>query len=407
MRVAFVLSRFPYDLTKGDKLRAYHHIIEVSKKHDVLLICVSDRKVDEASIDQLKPYCEEIHVIRLNRLFILLNLVKGLFHKLPFQVLYFYQKSAQKEIDRLIETRLPRHIFCQLIRSSEYVKKYHIIPSTLDYMDAFSKGIERRKNKAWWLLKPLFKAEFERLKRYEADIFKHFKHKTIISDQDRHLIQHPKNHQIQIMKNGVDLSFFTPQAQKEKKFDICFVGNMSYPPNIQAAKILAHQVLPALQKKKPDANLLIAGADPVVAVKRLESKHVHIAGWLEDIRDAYSESRIFIAPMKIGTGLQNKILEAMALGIPCITTNLANKAIQATHLQHLLIGESSEEMAELAYQLLKENQFYSSIQQNGLTFVQKHYSWSANTEVLQEILQESNSGTSVDNVDENRNVLEH
>lgn len=398
MKVAFVLSRFPYDLTKGDKLRAYHHIKQCAKHFDVILICVSDRKVKPSAIEELKPYCSEIHVIPLGGLTILWNLFTGLFHYLPFQVLYFYQKRAQKQIDQIIETRLPKHIFCQLIRSSEYVKKYNIIPSTLDYMDAFSTGIDRRRKKTWPLLKPLFNAEYNRLKRYESDIFKFFKHKTIISEQDRSLIQHPKNHQIKVLKNGVDLDFFKPQESTKVTYDICFVGNMSYPPNIQAARILALEVLPLVQKDLPEVNLLIAGANPVNSIKKLQSSQVYVAGRMPDIRSAYAQSKIFVAPMMIGTGLQNKILEAMAMGIPCITTKLANQAIGAKHNTELVIEETSESMANAILNLLSNTTKYNALRTAALKFVRNFYSWEANSKILEDLINESKNGTSVDNL---------
>mgnify|MGYP000488654788 CR=1 FL=1 len=399
MKIAFVLSRFPYDLTKGDKLRAYHHIKQCAKHFEVILICVSDRKVKPSAIEELKPYCSEIHLIPLNRLTILWNLITGLFHYLPFQVLYFYQKSAQKQIDKIIETRLPKHIFCQLIRSTEYVKKYNIIPSTLDYMDAFSTGIDRRRKKTWPLFKPLFTAEYNRLKRYESDIFKFFKHKTIISEQDRNLIQHPKNHQIKVLKNGVDLEFFKPQESAKISYDICFVGNMSYPPNIQAARILALEVLPLVQKKLPHINLLIAGANPVNSIQKLQSAQIKVAGRIPDIRRAYAQSKIFVAPMMIGTGLQNKILEAMAMGIPCITTNLANQAIGATDRSELLIAETSESTATAVINLLSNTEMYNALRTDALKFVRNFYSWEANSKILVDLFIDSKNGTSVDNIE--------
>lgn len=398
MKVAFVLSRFPYDLTKGDKLRAYHHIKQCAKHFDVILICVSDRKVKPSAIEELKPYCSEIHVIPLGGLTILWNLFTGLFHYLPFQVLYFYQKRAQKQIDQIIESRLPKHIFCQLIRSSEYVKKYNIIPSTLDYMDAFSTGIDRRRKKTWPLLKPLFTVEYNRLKRYESDIFKFFKHKTIISEQDRSLIQHPKNHQIKVLKNGVDLDFFKPQQSTKVTYDICFVGNMSYPPNIQAARILALEVLPLVQKTLPEVNLLIAGANPVNSIKKLQSSRVYVAGRMPDIRLAYAQSKIFVAPMMIGTGLQNKILEAMAMGTPCITTKLANQAIGAKPNTELIIGETSENVANAVLNLLSNTTKHNALRTAALKFVRNYYSWEANSKILVDLINESKNGTSVDNL---------
>ena len=106
---------------------------------------------------------------------------------------------------------------------------------------------------------------------------------------------------------------------------------MSYPPNINAVVYIAEQIMPIIIKQIPNVKFLIAGATPTNDVKNLQSDNIHVTGWLDDIRDAYNESKVFLAPLQIGTGLQNKLLEAMAMKIPCITSSLANNAIGATH----------------------------------------------------------------------------
>ncbi|MAX81398.1 MAG: hypothetical protein CL843_14655 [Crocinitomicaceae bacterium] len=395
MKVLFLLSRIPYPLIKGDKLRAFHHIREVSKQHKIILVCLTDTQPHEEALEALKPYCEEIHIIPLKRPLIGLNLIKAFMSHLPFQVHYFYHKKAQKSIDKIVETHLPKHIFCQLIRTSEYVRKYQLIPSTLDYMDAFSKGIERRMNKAFPLMKPLFRTEYKRLKQYETDIFKHFNNKTIISAQDRALIEHPRKGEIQILKNGVDLDYFTPSNGSEKKYDLCFVGNMSYQPNITAVQYIAKEILPQIHRTLPHVKLLIAGANPAPSVKLLKSKHITVQGWLPDIREAYCSSKLFLAPMTIGTGLQNKLLEAMSMGMPCVTTPLANKALKATHQKEILIGSTTEELVKHTLSALLDSELYNKLSLNGLQFVQNNYSWSKNSQPLLHLIEKPKIGTAV------------
>jgi len=172
MKIGVLLSRFPYPLEKGDKLRAFHQIKELSRTHEIYLCAISDKKVNETSLNQLLPYCKDIKVIRLNKFNIVRNLLIGLlFSKLPLQVAYFFKRSAQKEIQAFFANHRVDHIYCQLIRVSEYIKTLNTIPKTLDYMDVLSKGMERRIEKASILLKPFVKIETKRLKKYEHFIF--------------------------------------------------------------------------------------------------------------------------------------------------------------------------------------------------------------------------------------------
>ncbi|MGB1002880.1 MAG: glycosyltransferase [Salibacteraceae bacterium] len=386
MKVIALLSRIPWPLEKGDKLRAYHHIKVLAKKHEVVLVCLTDTKPHPKAVENLSPFCEEIHFIQLSKIGILWNLATTIFNDKPFQVNYFHQKSAQKKIDKIIEKHLPRHLFVQLIRTAEYVKKYHVLESTFDYMDAFSMGAQRRIDKALPGIKTLLQIESNRLKKYENSVFNQFDNKTIISANDRELIQHPDKNEITILPNGVDFERFKSNNNIEKKYELVFTGNMSYPPNIKAAHYLAIEILPLILKKIPNVKLVIAGADPHASVKNLESKNIIVTGWLDNIADAYNEALAFIAPMQIGTGMQNKILEAMAMKVPCITSKLAGDAIGATHEFNILIANTTEDFAAFAIQLIKEKELGIQISSNAYQWVKEKYDWNTNGEALLRLL---------------------
>lgn len=381
MKVMMLLSRVPYPLEKGDKLRAFNQLKVLSKHHDVILVCLNDQKTDPKAIEKLKQFCSDIYVIPLYKHLIFWNLIKGMFNDKPFQVNYFYQKQAQKQLNKIVEKHLPAHIYVQLIRTAEYAKKYSFIPNTLDYMDAFSKGIERRIKLSIPGIRRIFIEEAKRLKHYEAGIFKYFDYKTIISEQDRELIEHPDHSEIAIIRNGVDFEFFTPK-RTTKKYDVVFTGNMAYPPNVQAAIYLEKEIMPLVRKEQPTATLLIAGASPVPKVKALSSSLTTVTGWVEDIRDAYNESRIFVAPMQIGTGLQNKLLEAMSMEIPCVTSPLANKALKATPEKHLLIGNNAGEYAKHILQLFNNESLCEQFSTEGKIYVQENFNWESNCSLL-------------------------
>lgn len=386
MKVLALLSRIPWPLEKGDKLRAYHHLKVIAKKHQVILVCLTDSKPHPQAIENLSPFCEEIHFIKLNKLGILWNLATTVFNDKPFQVNYFHQKSAQKKVDRIIEQHMPRHLFVQLIRTAEYVKKYHLLDSTFDYMDAFSMGAQRRIAKAVPGIKTLLKIEANRLKKYENYVFNRFDNKTIISINDRALIQHPDNEEIILLPNGVDFEKFQGSKEIEKKYELVFTGNMSYPPNIKAAQYLALQIMPLIHAKLPHAKLVIAGADPHSSVKNLASSHVTVTGWMDHITDAYNQAHVFIAPMQIGTGMQNKILEAMAMKVPCITSELAAEAIGAKHNHHILIANNTQEFADFAIDLISDSHQRNEITIKAYNWVKEKYDWEKNGSTLLQLI---------------------
>ncbi|MBP7407748.1 MAG: glycosyltransferase [Flavobacteriales bacterium] len=387
MRLLVLLSRVPFPLEKGDKLRAYHLVTRLAKRHEVYLFCLSDARVDPAHIQHLQQVCAHIEVVRIGRWRILLKLLTAVFTRLPFQVAYFHHGHAQRRIDRAIERFRPDHVICQLVRTTEYVRERYALPKTLDYMDTLSKGMERRTETAPLHLRPIFRAETRRLIRYENLMFDQFDHAVIISAQDRDYIYHPFRDRMAVVPNGVDTTLFTPQ-EVEQQYDLLFTGNMNYPPNIDSVLYLVQKVLPIVRKQRPATSLLISGVDPTASVRDLAKTDplISVTGWVRDIRSSYATSRIFVAPMQIGTGLQNKLLEAMAMRIPCITSALANNAVGAPAGDAILIGETPEDYAALILRLLADPGERKRIAANGYDFVRANFDWDRSAEALERLI---------------------
>lgn len=377
-----ITSRFPYPLEKGDKLRAYYQIKELSKTFDIYLIALTEVNVTSNDREQLTPYCKDIQIHAIGKFTKWFNVLRALVKRIPFQVAYFYSPTIQTKINRYLKEITPDHIFCQLIRVAEYVKNYHDCPKTLDYMDALSKGIERRIEEESLWKRPLFKSEYQRLAEYESAIFDYFEFHSIISEQDKQHIFHQNKATIHVIPNGVDEHFFT-SISSEKHYDLVFTGNMSYAPNVTASYYIVQQLLPLLPK---ETTLLLAGANPVKEVTQLATQNITVSGWVEDIRTSYAAGKVFIAPMFIGTGLQNKLLEAMAMGIPCITSPLANNALQAIPNESILIANTPEEFVQHIKKLTSDKVFYHKIAENGTLFVKNNFQWGSATDKVVQLI---------------------
>ena len=385
MKIFVLLPRIPWPLEKGDKLRAFNQIKQLAKNNEVVLCALNtDKKVrKEDAFKALQPHCISVTFIDISKLSILINIIKAFFKGLPLQCGYFYNAKAHKKIRNIIKKHKPDMLFGQLLRVAEYIR-HENTSKTIDYQDVFSMGMKRRCDIAPFYMKPFFNMEYRRLKRYEHDIFDDFDVKTIISLPDREHIDHPKKDEILIVPNGVDHEYYTPR-ECEKKYDIVFTGNMSYAPNVNAVEYLANYILPLVWKKLPDAKMYIAGATPDPRVKKVASDRIIISGWLDDMRDAYAQSKIFIAPMRIGTGLQNKLLEAMAMRLPCITTSLANNSLLASEEKNeILVGDNEQELAEHIITLLTNKDKADEIAQNGYDFVHRVYDWGMATKIMED-----------------------
>ena len=382
MIIIYLTSRFPYPINKGDKLRSYYQIKELSKSHEIHLISLSEESLLEKNISALNKYCKSITIYKMNIFKRIFNLFRTFFNNKPFQVNYFYHYSIQRKINNKILDINPDYIFCQLIRTALYVKNNHTIPKIIDYMDSFSKGMERRIKISNIFTKPFVIMEFQRLKRFENLAFEFFNKHIIISENDRKEIAHNKKNEIEIIGNGIDTDYFQ-KIETDIKYELVFIGNLSYIPNIEAANFIAKEILPKILKNLPNIKILIAGSNPSTRVLKLANKNIEVQGWVEDIRKTYSSGKIFFAPMNIGSGLQNKLLEAMSMGIPCITSELSNRSLKAVDKKNILIGNSVNEYVSHIISLLKDEEKIKTIGNGGRKYVIENYNWkTANHKLL-------------------------
>ncbi len=386
MKILILASRFPYPLEKGDKLRLYHQIKALSQTYELVLCALSDEKVDEKSLAEMSQFCHKIYILSFSKFSILTNIWSIFLSKIPLSVLYFYHFRLQKKINRIVSEELPDHIYCQLIRCSEYVKDVPI-PKTIDFMDDFATIMSRRANQSSFLKKWFFNWESSKIIYYQNKILKKFNSHTIISTSDKDSIALDVKNTLSVIPNGIDLEYFYPQAEgSKKKYDLVFVGNMGYHPNVEAAKILVEKICPLVRKSFPQLNILIAGVRPTKEVLALKSQNIHVTGWLEDIRIAYASSKIMVVPNFLGAGQQNKIMEAMAMGLPCVTTDLVNSSYNATDNEQIMIGNSVQELAAKIIILMTNQIIYKKLSRNGLLFVQNEYSWAKSGAHLEKLL---------------------
>lgn len=385
MKIMVVLPRFPYPLEKGDKLRAYNLIRELSKRNEVYLFSVSHSKVLPEDVEQLRPFCKDIRVVRSPRLVNYKNVVRNFLHTKSLQIGYWDSLKARRVYRRFEQEAKPDVIFSQMVRTMTFVSR-SLLPKVMDFQDALSMNTERRMDTAHGLWRYILHYEFKMLRSSEYNSFKIFDALTIISEKDSEAIPCRKNSDIDIIPNGVDFDQFHP-LDREKKYDIVFCGNMRYEPNVRAARYLAEHVMPLVWKKLPGTTLLLAGASPKHKVSQLGSERVIVSGTVDDIRESYASARVFAAPMLTGSGLQNKLLEAMAMRLPCVTTSLANDSLGAKVDSEVLVGDSVYDFADHLIALLKDENKRLTLASAGYAFVHGNYSWETAGQKLEEVLQ--------------------
>jgi sugar transferase (PEP-CTERM/EpsH1 system associated) len=384
MKILYLASRYPYPLEKGDKLRAYHHLRELAAAgHEIYLCALTAETVSEADLAALRPFCAQIEIIQLSNWNILRQLPAWFLLRRPLQVGFFYSKKVATKINLLAAKWQPDLVWTQLLRMSEYGRTLGNW-RVLDLMDALSANTARWAATAAWYLRPILRREARLLAAYEQEIRHDFQANFIISQQDADLLDSKNDLKnsttapLHILPNGVDTDFFDNKLASEsaQKYNIVFVGNMGYAPNVQAALYLAQQIMPLVWRVLPAATLLIAGARPHKDVLALgKDARIHISGWLDDIRTAYLSGQVLAAPLFIGSGQQNKILEAMSLALPCISTPLVNNAIHAQTDKEILIATDAASFSAQILALLASPADAKKIGLAARDFVCRHYTW--------------------------------
>jgi sugar transferase (PEP-CTERM/EpsH1 system associated) len=262
----------------------------------------------------------------------------------------------------------------------------------MDFMDLDSdKWIQYAKSSKS-ILKIVYQREAKLLEKYEARIVKHFNDCFLIShaEVEAFEISICKSNKLHVMGNGIDLDVFYPNANKS--FDpvgpvLLFTGVMDYKPNIDAVSWLAGKVWFRLLELYPNIRLIISGMNPTPAVRKLsEIQGIEVTGFVEDILPYYHKSDIFVAPLQIARGVQNKILQAMASGLPVISSSMGAEGINCESGTHILIADTPDQFIQHLNALVNEPEFRNSLISHARKLVEEQYSWASNLAILENVL---------------------
>lgn len=382
MKLMIVLSRFPLPARKGDKLRAWEQIKGLASHFEIHLVCLADEQPEKADLAEVQQVVHSLHIFPIPVWKRIPAFLPALFQGIPFQVAYFSSGRVRKRIEEiLVQENIPI-CYVQLIRLGQTVPILKGVRYFLDYMDALSSGMANRIPESRGLIRFLFKMEAGRLARYEAGIAPVFHGYSAITEADARLLPASVQSSIHIIPNGVSDYFFETQHSPNPEYDLVFTGNMGYFPNVKAAIYLVEEIVPLLEQKFPNIRICLAGTDPSEKVRALQSERVTVTGFVPDMRDILGNSRLFVAPLFTGSGLQNKLLESMAAGLAVLTTPLANEALRAPEGEAIRVCRDAGEFAHTIATLLAHPEDARKTGLKGQEFVRKHYGWQSSNQQL-------------------------
>ena len=362
MKIVYITHKIPYPLSDGGKLRAFSHIKHLSKKNSITSLSFIQGKEEIRTAGELRKYCK-IETVRLPKLKSLINSFFGIFSSTPLRAWYLKDKRFLEKARRL--TKEADIVIIQALRMSQYATE----PSKtiIDVVDTPSLQIKRALRYDSLLWKAVWKTELPRILNYEKRLCKRFDNIIVASKDDRAALGKGA-----VLKNGIDIINIKRKEASEN--NIMFLGNMEYQPNIDAARYFAKEIFPLVKKEVKDARFYIVGKNPA-KIKKFASKEIIITGFVHDVSEYFSRCKVFVAPMRLGSGIQNKVLEAMNNEIPVVMTKIVNEGIEAEDGKEALVADNKKEFARKTAMLLKNKRARDKTALNGKKLIKKEYSW--------------------------------
>jgi sugar transferase (PEP-CTERM/EpsH1 system associated) len=412
MKILYIAHRIPYPPNKGDKIRSFNEIKYLSQRHEIHLACLADDPNGLKYEDELRKYCKTVRVVFINPQLAKLKSIFYLLTKQPLTIPYFYSRELQRTIDHMLSTNDYDAIFCFSSPMAEYIFKSRVLnPQSgdhrprskliMDFVDVDSDKWAQYARYARFPKSWIYRLESKRLSEYEKRVAENFDHSIFVTQTEVEVFQklNPHIQSIIAISNGVDLDYFSPNfLHQESTTDhrpttidhrptIVFTGAMDYYANIDGVVWFAKEILPLIKKEIPEIQFFIVGSNPTKEVLSLSSNNgVMVTGYVPDTREYLNKATVVVVPLRIARGIQNKILEAMAMGIPVVATPQAFEGIEAKPDKDLILGEDAGKIAEGVIKLIKEVSLRKSLSGCGRAVIEKNYCWTKNLEKLDRIL---------------------
>jgi len=388
VKILFVTARFPYPPLTGDKIIAYQRLKYLSEKHEITLLSFSDECVDNESVAQVAKCCKEICLVPLRKSQAYSNLMLHGFGKTPLQVLYYKSKYFRTKLDELLAENRYDLIHTFMLRVAPYVCGYERCAKIVELIDSMELNMLRRASSERGIRKMIFAEEAKRLSRYEANVAKQFDRAVVVSGVDAKTIG---TGNAVVNPLGVDPNEFYPRFSEDKDPSlVIFTGNMRYFPNERAVLHFARDIFPPIQEALPDARFQVIGAGPSHRVRRLENenKAIRVLGFVNSMSDHINRASVSVCPMLAGSGMQFKILEALACGIPVVATSVAKGDIQVYEDDGLFIADEPAAFADRVVGIIEDEDLRTNIADKAPKAVERRYSWRRSNSAIDRIYSE-------------------
>jgi sugar transferase (PEP-CTERM/EpsH1 system associated) len=354
----------------------------LASEHEVSLVSLLCDDYERELVKDIARYCVSVDLVPLPKWQAYTNCICALPTLSPLRVAYYQTSALVERMRQVIRKRKIQVVHGELIKIAPMLRAVQTsehIPVIYDAVDCISFYLKQQWGTARNRWKRAFiYTELRKMERLEPRLLSAFEHVLITSSYDRDLLlalgERPEH--IHVVPNGVDLDYFAPLTQPRVPDTLVFCAKMDYYPNAQAMLTFCQDVLPHIWERRPQVRLTIAGNNPPPAVRALsEDKRIVVTGYVPDIRPYLGSAAVAVAPLHVAAGMQNKVLEALAMGTPLVATSGSCRALQTEHETHLCIADDAEAFSHEVLRLLETPSLAKELGVAGRMYVEEKHSW--------------------------------
>ncbi len=389
--ILYLCHRIPYPPNKGDKIRSFNEIKFLSRNNTLDLITLADDPGDMKYAEDLKQYCHQLTVLPLNKKLATLKGGLSLIIGQSISQGYFYRQAFQNVFDSLTAARKYDILFCFSSPMAEYVfkavkKKLNLADTLImDFCDLDSDKWNQYAEKKSFPLNMIYKREAARMLAFEKKINRNFNRTVFVSQKEADLFREyfPAAENIDVIPNGVDHDYFNPKntfiAEETTGPVISFFGAMDYYANVDGVLWFTKKILPLIKKAVPDIVFYIVGSNPDAKLKALTADpSIKVTGFVADIREYYAMTRVCVIPLRIARGVQNKVLEAMSMEKPIVSTSPAVQGVAVLDQSIIKIEDDPNRFSAQVVALLRDDLLKQNMGKAARHHVKKNFNWESN-----------------------------
>lgn len=381
--VLYLTHRIPYPPNKGDKIRSFHLLKHLSSQYKVHLGTFVDAEEDWQYVDNVKEFCSETCFVKLDPKLARLRCMTGLVTNQPLTLTYYRNAQLQEWVNKLFERKAIDKVIVFSSAMAQYVREDRSIQRIIDFVDIDSDKWRQYAETKSWPVSWIYRRESRELLKFEKKIALEFDNTTFVSEKEADLFKQflpEASDKISYFNNGVAVEYFSavhnfPNPYSESNGVLVFTGAMDYWANVDAVEWFAQSIFPSIRAQFPDLQFYIVGSKPtdqVLSLSKIEG--VVVTGTVADIRPYLKYASLAVAPLRIARGIQNKVLEAMAMEKTVVASPQAMEGIYALTEKEIYVADDETAFVSQIIKLLKEDK-NNVIGQAARNRILSNYSW--------------------------------